>query len=128
MELSLNPLIYLHFVYIALLLELFSQVNLLSKKLFPSRYSFGRRYCDLKKIKINIKGGGERTIDDYKGSKNLNELRILLESTIMIRRLKKDVLDELPSKTRQIVRLNHYNLIVVCPNGCLRFSFPNRWP
>lgn len=46
---------------------------------------------------------------DYSGSSNLNELKILLEESIMIRRLKSDVLSQLPAKQRKMV--------VVAPEG-----------
>lgn len=40
---------------------------------------------------------------DYSGSSNLTELKILLEESIMIRRLKSDVLSQLPAKQRKMV-------------------------
>lgn len=46
---------------------------------------------------------------DYSGSSNLKELKLLLEETIMIRRLKSDVLSQLPAKQRKMV--------VVTPEG-----------
>lgn len=46
---------------------------------------------------------------DYSGSSNLTELKILLEQSIMIRRLKSDVLSQLPAKQRKMV--------VVAPEG-----------
>ncbi|XP_019146173.1 SWI/SNF-related matrix-associated actin-dependent regulator of chromatin subfamily A-like protein 1 isoform X2 [Corvus cornix cornix] len=46
---------------------------------------------------------------DYSGSSNLTELKILLEESIMIRRLKSDVLSQLPAKQRKMV--------VVAPEG-----------
>lgn len=46
---------------------------------------------------------------DYSGSSNLTELKILLEHSIMIRRLKSDVLSQLPAKQRKMV--------VVAPEG-----------
>jgi SWI/SNF-related matrix-associated actin-dependent regulator 1 of chromatin subfamily A len=42
---------------------------------------------------------------DKNGGKNLEELQDILRSTIMIRRLKSDVLTELPPKRRQIIEL-----------------------
>lgn len=46
---------------------------------------------------------------DYSGSSNLGELKLLLEESIMIRRLKSDVLSQLPAKQRKMV--------VVAPEG-----------
>lgn len=46
---------------------------------------------------------------DYSRSSNLTELKILLEESIMIRRLKSDVLSQLPAKQRKMV--------VVAPEG-----------
>lgn len=60
----------------------------------PTLDAFGTRYC----------GGG-----DYRGSSNLDELRENLK-TIRLRRLKKDVLTQLPPKTRQIVELEIDNV------------------
>ena len=48
---------------------------------------------------------------DFTGSSNLGELQTKLRSTIMVRRLKADVLTELPAKRRQVV--------VMPPNGAL---------
>lgn len=42
---------------------------------------------------------------DFTGSSNLEELQERLRATIMVRRLKKDVLTELPAKRRQIILL-----------------------
>ena len=42
---------------------------------------------------------------EYEGSRNTAELHYLLKDKIMIRRLKHEVLDELPSKQRQIIIL-----------------------
>ncbi|KAJ8024541.1 SWI/SNF-related matrix-associated actin-dependent regulator of chromatin subfamily A-like protein 1 [Holothuria leucospilota] len=62
--------------------------------MFPSFHDFGIRYCDAKQTPWGW---------DYSGSSNLTELQLLLERKIMIRRLKSDVLSQLPSKTRQKV-------------------------
>ena len=43
---------------------------------------------------------------DYSGSSNLQELQIILEERVMIRRLKKDVITQLPAKLRQMVVLD----------------------
>ena len=43
---------------------------------------------------------------DFKGSSNMAELEILLKEKIMIRRLKRDVITQLPAKRRQMVMLD----------------------
>jgi SWI/SNF-related matrix-associated actin-dependent regulator 1 of chromatin subfamily A len=65
---------------------------------YRSYTKFVRQYCD-----------GEITaygMDDSGGS-NLPELQVLLRSTIMVRRMKADVLRELPAKRRKIIEIPH---------------------
>ena len=64
-------------------------------------FSFAKRYCDAKQIYI----GRGRSAWDFSGSSNEGELQDRLRSTIMVRRLKADVLTELPAKRRQVVEL-----------------------
>jgi SWI/SNF-related matrix-associated actin-dependent regulator of chromatin subfamily A-like protein 1 len=59
---------------------------------------YQRRYCD-----------GRRDSSGkwvYDGASNLSELQLLLRKTIMVRRLKCDVLKELPPKFRQLVEIS----------------------
>jgi SWI/SNF-related matrix-associated actin-dependent regulator 1 of chromatin subfamily A len=77
--------------------ELYPQISAINPKLFPSFLEFGIRYCAGVK---NAFGW------DFKGSSNMKELQLLLESQLMIRRLKSDVISQLPPKVRQMVILN----------------------
>ncbi len=43
---------------------------------------------------------------EYKGSSNMGELELLLKERVMIRRLKHDVIKQLPPKRRQMVLLD----------------------
>jgi len=76
--------------------ELYSLISYLDKKRWPSFWKFAQRYCAPKH-----NGFGW----DFSGASNLDELQDILRKTVMIRRLKKDVLSELPPKTRQIIEL-----------------------
>lgn len=77
-------------------MELYTQVIAVAPRII-SYMDFGVRYCDGKK---NPWGW------DFSGSSNMAELQIIMQERIMIRRLKKDVISQLPSKTRQMVLLN----------------------
>lgn len=57
---------------------------------------YADRYCD---------GTDTRFGYDWSGASNLAELQTIMRSKFMIRRLKRDVLKELPAKRRQIVSL-----------------------
>uniref|UniRef100_A0A8C4VC61 Zinc finger RANBP2-type containing 3 n=1 Tax=Falco tinnunculus TaxID=100819 RepID=A0A8C4VC61_FALTI len=75
--------------------ELFMQIE----ALFPGRLGtwsqYAKKYCDAR-----VRFFGKRAHWDCRGASNLEELHQLL-SEIMIRRLKNDVLTQLPPKVRQ---------------------------
>ncbi|KAL5253920.1 hypothetical protein ACHWQZ_G013622 [Mnemiopsis leidyi] len=73
-------------------IELFTQLRCVNKKLMPSYEEFGMRYCCAKKTPWGW---------DFNGNSNLEELNIFMSANFMIRRLKKDVLDQLPGKRRK---------------------------
>ncbi|ELU01833.1 hypothetical protein CAPTEDRAFT_109109 [Capitella teleta] len=77
--------------------ELFTQISSVDHKVFPRFMEYGLRYCDAKKTQWGW---------DYSGSSNLHELQLVLEERIMIRRLKKDVMSQLPAKFRTMVVLD----------------------
>ena len=58
--------------------------------------SFTRRFCDAKR---NAFGW------DFTGASNLDELQNILRERFMVRRLKEDVLKELPPKRRQVIEI-----------------------
>ncbi|XP_028663373.1 SWI/SNF-related matrix-associated actin-dependent regulator of chromatin subfamily A-like protein 1 isoform X1 [Erpetoichthys calabaricus] len=80
--------------------ELYTQITAVRPSFFPRFHDFGARYCDAKQLPWGW---------DYSGSSNLNELKLLLEESLMLRRLKSDVLSQLPAKQRKVV--------IVSPDG-----------
>ncbi|XP_011787690.1 PREDICTED: SWI/SNF-related matrix-associated actin-dependent regulator of chromatin subfamily A-like protein 1 [Colobus angolensis palliatus] len=74
--------------------ELYTQIIAVKPTFFPQFHAFGLRYCDAKRMPWGW---------DYSGSSNLGELKLLLEEAVMLRRLKSDVLSQLPAKQRKIV-------------------------
>ncbi|KAM9802484.1 SWI/SNF-related matrix-associated actin-dependent regulator of chromatin subfamily A-like protein 1 [Syngnathus typhle] len=74
--------------------ELYTQILAVRPTLFPRFHEFGLRYCDAKQQTWGW---------DYSGSSNLGELKLLLAESLMLRRLKSDVLSQLPSKQRKVV-------------------------
>lgn len=77
--------------------ELWSILNLIDPKSYPSFYSFGQEYCD-----PQWKPWGW----EYKGATKLKKLHRILRKKLMIRRLKKDVLHSLPRKQVNVVSLD----------------------
>ncbi|KAL9233050.1 hypothetical protein vseg_008091 [Gypsophila vaccaria] len=75
-------------------IELFKQLEALYPDVYKNVHEYGNRYC---------KGG---VFGQYQGASNHEELHNLIKATLMIRRLKKDVLTELPMKRRQQVYLD----------------------
>jgi len=75
--------------------EFFTALKLLNKTLFSNEWKYKMRYCDPKR-----NGFGW----EFNGATNIEELREKVQS-VMIRRFKKDVLLDLPKKTKIIVSL-----------------------
>ena len=63
---------------------------------WDSWWTYIHKYCDARRTPFGL---------DYSGASNLDELQENLRSTVLLRRLKKDVLTELPAKRRQILEL-----------------------
>ncbi|XP_051881821.1 SWI/SNF-related matrix-associated actin-dependent regulator of chromatin subfamily A-like protein 1 [Pristis pectinata] len=83
--------------------ELYSQIAAIRPSLFPSFHQFGMRYCAAKQLPWGW---------DYSGSSNLLELRLLLLESLMVRRLKSDVLSQLPAKRRKVILVEPEGLSV----------------
>ena len=63
---------------------------------FGNFFGFAKKYCAAYQGRHGW---------DFSGASNLDELQRRLRSTIMVRRLKADVLTELPAKRRQVIEL-----------------------
>jgi SWI/SNF-related matrix-associated actin-dependent regulator of chromatin subfamily A-like protein 1 len=78
-------------------IDLWSILNMLRPDRYPNRLAFAEKYCQARKTPWGW---------DYSGAKNLDQLHAELthpETGVMIRRLKKDVMAELPAKRRIVV-------------------------
>jgi SWI/SNF-related matrix-associated actin-dependent regulator 1 of chromatin subfamily A len=80
-------------------IEIWPVLNDLDPRNWPKTnfFQFARRYCAGKQSSFGW---------DFSGHSNEAELQHKLRSTIMVRRLKKDVLTELPAKQRQVIELD----------------------
>lgn len=76
--------------------ELWPVLNLVRPDIYPSFLKFAFQYCRPRKLRWGWV---------YDGAINLKELHQTLRSTCMIRRLKKDVLKELPAKARRVITI-----------------------
>ena len=77
-------------------IELWSLIHSLDPDTWRSWFYYAKRYCNM-----SSNGYGY----DVSGASNLDELQTKLRSTILIRRLKAEVLKELPAKVRQVIEL-----------------------
>lgn len=77
-------------------IELWPQINILKPKLFPSRFDYALEFCEGKQGDYGW---------DFNGASNLKRLNRLLLDNVMVRRRRKDVLKDLPPKTRTVVPL-----------------------
>ena len=76
--------------------EMHPLLSVLAPEEFGNFFKFAKRYCGAHQGPFAW---------DFSGASNLEELQERLRATIMVRRLKKDVLKELPPKRRQIIML-----------------------
>jgi len=81
--------------------ELYTQLEAVLPTEMPSFTEFAERYCTKE-----VQRFGHRTVEKWNGVQRPDELNVVLKSSIMIRRLKKDVLEQLPPKRRIRVPLD----------------------
>jgi SNF2 family DNA or RNA helicase len=76
--------------------ELFTLLNWLRPDIFSDYMSYVKKYCDAKNNGYGL---------DVSGASNLEELQEKLRSSVMVRRLKSQVLKDMPPKSRQTIPL-----------------------
>lgn len=76
--------------------ELFPILNWLDPKTWPEFFPFALKYCNAHKTDYGW---------NFDGASNLAELQDKMRSSVMIRRLKEDVLKDLPEKRRQVIEI-----------------------
>lgn len=89
--------------------DLYVVLNLIDPAMFNNFQVFAERYCGAEKVSIGI-GGKKRVITKYDGANNLEELNRILRGNYMIRRMKEEVLKELPEKIKDVVVLDEDDL------------------
>lgn len=77
--------------------EAWTICNFLAPKVFSNWYAFVKRYAGAFRDRFGY---------NTAGATNLGELQIKLRESIMVRRLKADVLKDLPAKRRQIIEFD----------------------
>ncbi|KAK3125590.1 hypothetical protein QOZ80_7BG0607030 [Eleusine coracana subsp. coracana] len=81
--------------------DIYHQINILWPCLLGNnKFDYAKKYCS-----PHVRSYQGRTYQDFSKGTRLTELNVLLSQTVMIRRLKEHLLNELPPKRRQIIRL-----------------------
>jgi len=75
-------------------IKLWPLLHMLRPNMFPAMRRFGERYCKPEYTPWGIQ---------YRGATRLPELHKILKKSVMIRRLKSEVLEDLPDKIRTVV-------------------------
>lgn len=95
--------------------ELWPILNMINPSAWPNFFAFGKKFCNGHQVQISRDG---KMAWDFDGASNLDDLHKELKS-IMIRRMKTNVLKELPPKRRVIVpivlstkELREYNTVL----------------
>jgi len=96
--------------------ELFNLSRMLRPDIFSNFTTYANRYCNPKEGPYGM---------DYSGASNTKELHYILENKLMIRRLKKDVLKELPPKIRQRIFVKTNDGLVRQIKAILNRDFSN---
>lgn len=78
--------------------DIFELISMLDSKTWSNWWSFTKRYCDAHNNGFGL---------DVSGASNTEELARRLRETVMLRRLKADVLADLPAKRRQVITLGN---------------------
>ncbi len=81
--------------------EMWPLLNALDPQTFGNFFGYAKRYCDAHQETV-ARG---KTVWVFDGASHLDELQDKLRATVMVRRLKADVLKELPAKVRETVVL-----------------------
>lgn len=103
-------------------IEVWPILHLINPRRFKSRSSFGMSFC-----RVRFTPWGPQ----YKEAKNTKKLHKLLHNSCMIRRLKQNVISELPDKTRitipvKLPHTNEYNKAAKDFLGWLKQSSPEK--
>ncbi|XP_050420767.1 SWI/SNF-related matrix-associated actin-dependent regulator of chromatin subfamily A-like protein 1 [Adelges cooleyi] len=82
-------------------MELYTQIKAVTRSAFMTPIEYGKRYCNGQEAKYGW---------DFSGASNMKELKVVLETQFMVRRLKTEVLKQLPQKVRNVVVLEATNI------------------